>query len=80
MSNRTPRVRSLSSIEGILRELRSTYRATRSGSLPSAELTRLWYALSLMARITETSILETRLADAERQLSALLARLPNHDK
>ncbi len=46
------------------------------GALPSSEATRFAYLLGQLRVTIADGTIETRLTEAERQLSALLARLP----
>ncbi len=55
----------LNSIEDVCAELAKTYRETRSGRLPSAELGRLSNCLAILARIKADHDLEARILKLE---------------
>ncbi|MBK7423667.1 MAG: hypothetical protein IPJ48_11520 [Propionivibrio sp.] len=63
-----PRLRKLTSIEGLLAEMRSVYRSCRAGVLPPATGTRLVYILQVMAQLTETATLEKRITAMEEKV------------
>ena len=66
----------LRTVEHVRVQLARLYREARMGALPSSEATRFAYLLGQLRVTIADGTIETRLTEAERQLSALLARLP----
>ena len=57
----TPRVGSLTSAAGVLREMARVYRSSRAGTLSTTEACKYVYMLQCMGRLYETVEIERRV-------------------
>jgi hypothetical protein len=69
-SLRTRRTR-LGTVDDVRLELARVYRDMRNRRISMADGTKLAYVLGLLAKVTETSLLEQRLFELEDQLRKL---------
>lgn len=70
---RTRRTR-LGTVDDVRLELARVYRDMRNRRISMADGTKLAYVLGLLAKVTESSLLEQRLFELEDQLSQLIGK------
>lgn len=64
----TPRRFSLNSLRGIRREMGQVYRLARTGDMDVAEACRYAYLLTTLGRLSESELIEDRLARLEHTI------------
>ena len=71
LPQKTPYVGKLNTVKACRIELANVYKDARSGKIEPSEGTRLAFILSQIAKLIETSDIESRLEEVELQLASI---------